>query len=94
MPSDNRPTPAAPDDDPYLWLEDIDGARATAWAEAQTEKTRTAFLTPSALADRDMLAALLDRPDKLAMIGRRGPYAACGDARRSPISAQHRRPGT
>ena len=22
---DNRPTTAAPDDDPYLWLEDIDG---------------------------------------------------------------------
>ena len=25
---DDRPTIEAPDDDPYLWLEDIEGARA------------------------------------------------------------------
>jgi prolyl oligopeptidase len=74
MTIDARPTLHAPDDDPYLWLEEIDGSRATAWADAQTDKTRAAVLTPSALADRDVLAALLDRPDKLAIIARRGAH--------------------
>ena len=33
MPVDARPTLAAPDDDPYLWLEEIEGARALAWVD-------------------------------------------------------------
>ena len=28
MPIDDRPTTAAPDEDPYLWLEEIEGDRA------------------------------------------------------------------
>ncbi|MGY4282090.1 hypothetical protein ACVWXO_001310 [Bradyrhizobium sp. LM2.7] len=28
-----RPTPSAPDDDPYLWLEQIEGARALNFVE-------------------------------------------------------------
>jgi len=32
---DPRPTIEAPDDDPYLWLEEIEGGRAIAWVEAQ-----------------------------------------------------------
>ena len=34
--TEHRPTLAAPDDDPYLWLEEVDGERATAWVDAQT----------------------------------------------------------
>src|SRR5262249_42485699 len=34
-----RPTLAAPDDDPYLWLEEVDGERALAWVEAQNAAT-------------------------------------------------------
>jgi prolyl oligopeptidase len=30
MPIDNRPTIAAPDEDPYLWLEEIEGQAAFA----------------------------------------------------------------
>ena len=30
MSIDDRPTLAAPDNDPYLWLEDIEGQRALA----------------------------------------------------------------
>jgi prolyl oligopeptidase len=71
---DVRPTIAAPDDDPYLWLEDIEGPRALAWVEAQNERTLAAFGTAQFAADRDVLAAILDRPDKIPYIARRGPW--------------------
>jgi prolyl oligopeptidase len=71
---DVRPTIAAPDDDPYLWLEDIEGSRALVWVEAQNERTLSAFGTAEFAADRDVLAAILDRPDKIPYIARRGPY--------------------
>jgi prolyl oligopeptidase len=74
MPIDCRPTVTTPDDDPYLWLEEIEGAKAVAWADAQTAATREAVMTSAALADRNMLAALLDRPDKLPRISRRGAH--------------------
>jgi prolyl oligopeptidase len=71
---DVRPTIAAPDDDPYLWLEDIEGPRALAWIEAQNERTLSTFGTAEFAADRDALAAILDRPDKIPYIARRGSY--------------------
>ena len=74
MSLDPRPTIAAPDDDPYLWLEDIEGPTALAWVAAQNERTLSAFGTDEFAADRDVLAAIFDRPDKIPYIGRRGPY--------------------
>ncbi len=63
-----------PDDDPYLWLEDIDGLRASAWADAESTKTLRRFDTDAFRADRETLTQLLDRPDKLPYIARRGVY--------------------
>jgi prolyl oligopeptidase len=60
---DARPTIAAPDDDPYLWLEDIEGSDALVWVEAQNERTLSTFGTAEFAADRDVLTAILDRPD-------------------------------
>jgi prolyl oligopeptidase len=71
---DARPTVAAPDDDPWLWLEDIEGARALAWVETENARTLAAFGTAQWAADRDALAAILDRPDKIPFIARRGPW--------------------
>jgi prolyl oligopeptidase len=71
---DARPTIAAPDDDPYLWLEDIEGAAALVWVEAQNKRTLATFGTNEFAADRDVLTAILDRPDKIPYIARRGPY--------------------
>ena len=34
MPIDDRPTLAAPDDDPYLWLEEVEGERALDFVDA------------------------------------------------------------
>jgi prolyl oligopeptidase len=66
------PTLAHPDDDPFLWLEDVDGARATAWADEQSLTTMARFGDARFAADRDELCTLLDRPDNLPVPGRRG----------------------
>jgi prolyl oligopeptidase len=71
--ADPRPTSAAPDDDPYLWLEDIDGTRALDWVEAQNAATSARFADARTRADADMLKAILDRPDNIPYIARRGP---------------------
>ena len=68
---DPRPTLAAPDDDPYLWLEEIDGERALAWVEAQNRATLARFGDPRFAADRDTLAAIFDRPDNIPLVARR-----------------------
>lgn len=72
--ADAAPTLAAPDDDPYLWLEDIDGARALAWVEAQNGATLKNFGGVHFASDRDALAAILDRSDKIPFVTRRGPH--------------------
>jgi prolyl oligopeptidase len=69
---DPRPTLADPDDDPFLWLEEIDGGRAIAWAEAQSQATMERLGDAHFAADRDELAQLLDRPDNLPLPTRRG----------------------
>src|SRR6267143_5014560 len=70
---DPRPTLEAPDDDPYLWLEEVDGKRALAWVEAQNAATLGKFGDARFAADRDVLAAIFDRPDNIPIIARRGP---------------------
>jgi prolyl oligopeptidase len=74
MPVDARPTVSAPDDDPYLWLEEIDGVRALTWVGEQNALTLARFGTAGFAADRDTLAAILDRPDNIPFVTRRGPY--------------------
>lgn len=70
--ADPRPTLAAPDDDPYLWLEEIDGEPALAWVEGQNAATLARFGDERYAADRDTLAAIFDRPDNIPLIARRG----------------------
>jgi prolyl oligopeptidase len=70
--TDPRPTIEAPDDDPYLWLEEIDGVRALAWVDAQNGATLARFGDRRFEADSDTLAAIYDRPDNIPVIARRG----------------------
>jgi prolyl oligopeptidase len=74
MPIDDRPTIAAPDDDPYLWLEEIDGARALAFVEQQNRLTLQKFGGAKFAADRDLMVAIYDRPDNIPFINRRGAF--------------------
>src|SRR5215472_14056986 len=43
-----------------------------AWVEAQNRASLARFFDPRCAADRDLLAAILDRPDNLPLITRRG----------------------
>ncbi|CCD93227.1 putative Prolyl oligopeptidase [Bradyrhizobium sp. ORS 375] len=72
MSIDDRPTLAAPDDDPYLWLEEIEGERALAFVAAQNQRTLAAFGGAGFERDRDTLAAIFDRPDNIPFVSRRG----------------------
>ncbi|WP_027584835.1 prolyl oligopeptidase family serine peptidase [Bradyrhizobium sp. Ai1a-2] len=72
MTIDDRPTIAAPDDDPYLWLEEIEGARALEFVERQNRLTLEKFAGASFAADRDALVAIFDRPDNIPYVTRRG----------------------
>ncbi|MBV8168560.1 MAG: S9 family peptidase, partial [Alphaproteobacteria bacterium] len=70
--ADPRPTLEAPDDDPYLWLEEIDGARALAWVDAESQRTLARFGDARFAADRDALRTIYDRPDNIPYVARRG----------------------
>lgn len=74
MPIDTRPTLDAPDDDPYLWLEEIEGEHALAFVERQSRLTLDKFGGAAFEADRDTLAAIYDRPDNIPYIARRGAF--------------------
>jgi len=67
---DDRPTLAAPDDDPYLWLEEIEGQRALDFVERQNRMTLEKFGGAGFAADRDTLAAIYDRPDNIPYVTR------------------------
>lgn len=69
---DSRPTIDAPDDDPFLWLEEIEGAEALAWVEAQNDKTLSRLSDARVAADAQAVQAAMDRPDKIPHITRRG----------------------
>ncbi len=71
---DDRPTLAAPDDDPYLWLEEVEGARALEFVTAQNRRTLDQFGGARFAADRDMLEAIYDRPDNIPFVARRGGH--------------------
>jgi prolyl oligopeptidase len=71
-PNDPRPSLQHPDDDPYLWLEDVDGAQALAWVEARNAETLARYGDAAFARDRDSARAILDRPDRIPFVSRRG----------------------
>ncbi len=72
MSVDDRPTLSAPDDDPWLWLEEVDGARALEFVERQNRLTLDKFGGAAFERDRDLLAAIFDRPDNIPYVSRSG----------------------
>src|SRR5258708_22394418 len=71
---DDRPTIASPDDDPYLWLEQIEGERALAFVAQQSRLTLERFGDAGFADDRDTLTAIYDRPDNIPYVTRRGGF--------------------
>ncbi|MGY3107484.1 hypothetical protein ACVWW7_004111 [Bradyrhizobium sp. LM6.9] len=72
MSVDDRPTLSAPDDDPWLWLEEIEGKLALDFVARQNSLTLDAFGGKAFERDRDILAAIYDRPDNIPYVSRRG----------------------
>ncbi|WP_369720476.1 prolyl oligopeptidase family protein [Bradyrhizobium sp. LLZ17] len=74
MSIDDKPTLDKPDDDPWLWLEEIEGAPALDFVERQNRLTLQAFGGAAFERDRDALAAIYDRPDNIPYVRRRGGW--------------------
>ena len=68
------PTLDRPDDDPFLALEEIDGARALGWVKAQNDRTRARFSDRVHKTDAAALLAIMDQPDRIAHVRRRGGW--------------------
>ena len=62
-------------DDPYLWLEDVEGGRALEWVRAQNavSETRLAADPEHAPLERDLLA-ILDSDARIPMVTKRGDW--------------------
>lgn len=69
---DSRPTRDRPDDDPHLWLEEVEGPAALAWVEARNAETLARVSDAAMAADREAALAILDRKDRIALVTRRG----------------------
>lgn len=74
MSIDDRPTIAAPDDDPHLWLEEVEGERALEFVDQQSRLTLQKFGDAGFARDRDTLTAIYDRPDNIPYVTRRGGF--------------------
>jgi len=61
-------------DDRYQWLEDVQGAEALAWVEAQNARTLAALTGPDFDRDREAFRAILSASDKIPIVFKRGPY--------------------
>ncbi|WP_050596676.1 prolyl oligopeptidase family serine peptidase [Mesorhizobium ciceri] len=71
---DYRPTTDAPDDDPYLWLEDVEGEQALDWTASQSARTQRDFGGTQLARDQNTLTAIFDAPDEIPQITRCGEY--------------------
>ena len=60
-------------DDRYQWLEDVQGAEALAWVEAQNARTLAALTGPDFDRDREAFRAILSASDKIPIVFKRGP---------------------
>ena len=66
---------AASSDDPYLWLEDVDGAAALDWVrERNTLSQALLQARPEYAPTRDALRAVLDSKDRIPAVTRRGAH--------------------
>ena len=65
----------ANEDDPYLWLEDIDGDAAMTWVEARNQDTRAALAQgESFTASEQRLRSIFDSSDRIPYISKSGRH--------------------
>ena len=62
-------------EDPYLWLEDVDGADALAWVEERNRATRAALAEdPGFVSLQKRLRGLFDAEDRIPWVRKRGDW--------------------
>ena len=62
-------------DDPYIWLEDIDGDRAMSWVKARNRDTRATLAKDASFdASERRLRSILDSSDRIPRISKAGAY--------------------
>jgi prolyl oligopeptidase len=67
--------PGRESDDPYLWLEEVQGERALAWVRERNAATRAQLQSrPEYLPTRDAIRAILDSRDRIPVVSRRGEH--------------------
>ncbi|MEU0631165.1 prolyl oligopeptidase family serine peptidase [Streptomyces sp. NPDC005989] len=67
--------PLVTDDDPYLWLEDIDGEAALAWVAERNAETAAALSADAGFAAlKERLREVLDASDRIPYTVRRGAF--------------------
>jgi len=67
--------PAQTADDPYLWLEEVQGERALAWVRERNRESRAVLeKQPTFAADRARILEILDSKDKIPSVSRRGDW--------------------
>jgi prolyl oligopeptidase len=66
--------PADGSDDPFLWLEEIEGARAVAWVDVENARTDAALCDEAYRADFDAVLAILNADDRIPFVGKSGDH--------------------
>jgi prolyl oligopeptidase len=61
-------------DDPYLWLEEVDSPQARAFVKARSAETEKALCDARFESDRAALLDILNAPDRIPFITKRGPW--------------------
>jgi prolyl oligopeptidase len=75
MASEPVPSNAKSEDDPYLWLEDVEGERALAWVRERNAETKAALESRPGFAQlKDDLRAILDSEARIPTVTQLGPY--------------------
>jgi prolyl oligopeptidase len=74
MRSVSQTNPADGSDDPFLWLEEIEGERAVAWVDAQNARTDAYLRDQDYSADFDAALAILNADDRIPFVGKSGDY--------------------
>ena len=66
---------ASPEEDPYLWLEDVTSEQALTWVRAQNSiSTNELQSSPNFEPIRRRLLAILDSKEKIPYVEKEGPY--------------------
>ncbi len=75
LPSLAMPADAAAPDDPYLWLEDVQGDKALAWVRERNAETLKQIAAREDYAPtRERLLEVLNSRDRIPMVARRGEW--------------------